>query len=247
MNHEPMYPAGVPAAVSVFMTACWILTVGFSVVLYVLQSAGSYGIAKRRGIHHPWLAWIPVGILWIWGCISDQFQYLVKGRIRNRRKVLLTLGLVILGLAVAWGVVMGFLIAGLVERAFTVSLEQTVAELLPLMLAALGLLAVLAVVQLVMTILQYIVLYNVYYSCDPANSVMFEVLSIVFPGTLPFFLFFSRKRELGMPPRKKPVPPAAPVMAEPAVTDTPAEEAPASEPAEEVPASQPENPEETED
>ena len=63
----------------------------FSIVSYILTSLGTYTIAERRGIRHPWLTWIPVGNLWILGSISDQYQYIVKGKIKNRRKALLGL------------------------------------------------------------------------------------------------------------------------------------------------------------
>lgn len=56
-----------------------------SVTIYVLEALGIYTIAKRRGIHNPWLAWIPVAQYWILGSISDQYQYVVKGNVRNRR------------------------------------------------------------------------------------------------------------------------------------------------------------------
>ena len=47
-------------------------------------------------------------------------------------------------------------------------------------------------------------LYDVYTSCTPQNNVVFLVLSILFSVTEPFFLFFNRNRDDGMPPRKQP-------------------------------------------
>ena len=46
-------------------------------------------------------------------------------------------------------------------------------------------------------------LYDVYRSMDPSNSVLFLVLSILFGVTEPFFLFFNRNKDLGMPPRRE--------------------------------------------
>jgi hypothetical protein len=46
-------------------------------------------------------------------------------------------------------------------------------------------------------------LYDVYRSLDPANAVLYLVLSILFSPTEPFFLFFNREKDLGMPPRKR--------------------------------------------
>ena len=71
-----------------FYFGFWIVLMLISIVMYVLQSIGLYKTAKRRGIHNAWLSWLPVGCTWIIGCISDQYQYVVRGKIRNKRKAL---------------------------------------------------------------------------------------------------------------------------------------------------------------
>src|SRR5699024_11895073 len=58
-------------------------------VLYIFQSCSLYSIAKRRGISNPGLAWVPVAFVWILGSVSDQYQYVVRGKVCNRRKILL--------------------------------------------------------------------------------------------------------------------------------------------------------------
>lgn len=39
----------------------------FSFLAYVLTSIGLMNLAKNAGINNPWLAWIPIANLWIWG------------------------------------------------------------------------------------------------------------------------------------------------------------------------------------
>ena len=39
---------------------------------YVLSAAAIYVISRRRGLHKPWLAWIPVVNVWLLGSQSDQ-------------------------------------------------------------------------------------------------------------------------------------------------------------------------------
>ncbi|MED2737870.1 hypothetical protein [Bacillus toyonensis] len=39
----------------------------FSLLAYVLTSVGLMNLAKNAGINNPWLAWIPIANLWIWG------------------------------------------------------------------------------------------------------------------------------------------------------------------------------------
>ena len=72
-----------------------------AVVVYVFQSIGLYTIAKRRGIQNPWLAWLPIGSEWIAGSIADQYRYVVKGEVKNKRKTLLILNIInaVIGLA----------------------------------------------------------------------------------------------------------------------------------------------------
>ena len=72
-----------------------------SVALYVLQAIGLYTIAKRRGIRHAWLAWVPVACLWILGGISDEFKTRITGRAHNKRKALTILSVVLVALYLA--------------------------------------------------------------------------------------------------------------------------------------------------
>jgi hypothetical protein len=39
----------------------------FSFLAYILTSIGLMNLAKNAGINNPWLAWIPIANLWIWG------------------------------------------------------------------------------------------------------------------------------------------------------------------------------------
>lgn len=72
-----------------------------SVAMYVLQAWGMYTIAKRRGIRHAWLAWIPFGSAWILGCISDDFKTRRTGKKHGLRIAILVLSIAMVVLAVA--------------------------------------------------------------------------------------------------------------------------------------------------
>ncbi len=47
-----------------------------------------------------------------------------------------------------------------------------------------------------------IAMYDLYTSCNPEKKVLFLVLGIIFGFLEPFFIFFNRNREWGMPPRR---------------------------------------------
>ena len=170
-----------------------------NVAAYVLTALALYTIARRRGIDKAWLAWVPVANCWILGSLSDQYQYVVKGRDKSKRKVLLILKLltavlVLTALVMAMTVAAGVILAGNEARA----MENINGPIL----AILGLIVPVAGLSIAETVIRYMALYDIYRSLDPSNSVLFLVLSIFIGITEPFFLFFNRQKDDGMPPRK---------------------------------------------
>lgn len=137
---------------------------------YFLESPGIYAIARRRGIPHPWLAWIPLGKFWLKGCISDQYQYAARGKRTNRRWLVLILLLV--EIAAAWGTL----------KSGDLQTVIIMAVLLPIP----------------SVILHGIALYDLYASCDPDNRKLYFVLSILFGFTRPLFVLACRKKDGGM-------------------------------------------------
>ena len=176
----------------------------FGIVSYVLTALALYTIAKRRGLNKPWLAWIPVVDVWLLGSLSDQYQYVVRGRNRSKRKSLLVLGILSFVLGIAVIILAISLLTQLVLAAMQGVSEEYLLDLImgPL-LSMLGLCLPMAGIGIAYTILYYMALYDVYKSLDPSNCVLYLVLSILISVTLPFFLFFNRNKDGGMPPRKQ--------------------------------------------
>lgn len=175
-----------------------------SLASYVLTALALYTIAQRRGIHKPWLAWIPVVNCWLLGSLSDQYQYVVKGENKSKRKFLLGLSIanVVLGITICVTSVVMVVkaIFGLSDYA---SDEAVISAILGPTMTILGLCIPLLGVSIAYAIIRYMVLYDIYKSLDPSNCVLFLVLSILFSVTEPFFLFFNRNKDLGMPPRRQ--------------------------------------------
>ncbi len=184
----------------------YVMVIGLALGQYVLQSLGTYAMAKRRGIRHPWLSWLPVGSDWMWGCLADQYQYVAKGRIKNRRKVLVVLSLITIVLsATILGLYVGILVkiasnANLIQ---VMSTQQITQLFLGEFLAMLALAGLINVLSIVLAVFRYIALYDMYVSCVPGSAVLYLVLSIVFSFLMPLFLFLCRKKDEGMPPRKQ--------------------------------------------
>ena len=180
----------------------FVLAMLFACVSYVMTSYTTYTIAMRRGIKHPWLAWIPYGDMWILGSIADQYQYVARGQVKSRRKVLLGLQIAGSVLAVA---VFGTYVYIIAEMLFNfgsdfgmMDVAGIAVALVIMLLAAIALL----VLAILIVVFRYISLYNLFASCWPSCSVAFILLSIFLPVIEPFLIFACRKKDLGMPPRK---------------------------------------------
>lgn len=191
----------------VIYMAVILVSVLVGIAMYVLRSLSLYTIAKRRGLNHPWLAWIPVGTEWIIGSVSDQYKYVTQGKQQSRRKVLLVLTIA--------GMVLGVYAAGItVSRMLEVIIrldtmgnggEMSDAMALRLalsMLSGLGGGLAAGILGIVAYVFREMCMYDLFKSCDPKNVVLFLVLSIFFGFTEPFFLLACRNKDLGMPPRK---------------------------------------------
>lgn len=46
---------------------------------WVLEGIAYQAMARRRGLRHRWLVWLPVGRDWVQGSLSDQYQYTWSG------------------------------------------------------------------------------------------------------------------------------------------------------------------------
>lgn len=212
---EGMEGAAVGAAgvVTGILLIVWFLAMGFSLVMYVLNAVGLYRIAKRRGIHHAWLAWVPIGCNWLLGSISDHYQYVAKQKVTSKRKVLLILSLILVACLFV-------LIGGVV--ALVLATEGMAGDAAMVLAVALMLIAYLGMLGLAIaiTVFCYIAYYDLFRSCKPGNAVLFLVLGIIFNVTLAFFVFACSKSDEGMPERR-PRDPAPQIPDVPAAPETP--------------------------
>ena len=192
-SYMPDAASGAAAGIitGVFLIV-YFLAMAFSVVSYVLSAVGMYRIAKRRGIHHAWLAWIPVGSNWLLGSISDHYQYVTKQKPTRRRKVLLTLSLITLG---AGSVLLG----GGITAAILLSEEANIALAIVLVVVAYF---VVMGLSIAISVISYIAYYDLFRSCKPGNAVLFLILGVIFNVALPFFVFFISHSDEGMPARR---------------------------------------------
>ena len=172
-----------------------------SIGIYIVSSLSMHAMAKRRFIDKPWLAWIPIGNLWILGSIADHYQLCAKGRVKARRKVLLLTWIVMMVITVAM-MILGFQTG----KALLQVIDRASGQIVGNWFGAIGshliwfaaLYLLLMAAAIVQVVFAYICYYDLFASCDPGNAVLYLVLSIVFPVVLPVFLFACRHKEKGL-------------------------------------------------
>lgn len=148
---------------------------------YILTGISLYSLAYRRGIARPWLAWLPGMRLYILGCISDQYQAIVRGKQKNKRTILLVLVFLLLIAFCAMHI-----------AAPTAEASADLLLFLLIFVPAWGATAALVVIS-------FLAMHDVFVSCDPKHATLYLVLSIVFSITQPVFLFVCRNKDLGFP------------------------------------------------
>lgn len=181
-----------------------------SIAAYVLQSLSLYNIAKRRCIKKPWLAWLPVGYSWILGSISDQYRYVAKGQVKNKRKALLVLEILC---AVMGAACFALMIVALGEMFSTIGdwqmRDDVFGAIVGTMLGAWGAAMAVYGLRIAIMVISYMADYDLYRSCEPKNAVVYLVLGIIFSITRPVFMIVCSKKDEGMPPRKAQTAPVA--------------------------------------
>lgn len=148
---------------------------------YVLTGISLHGIAKRRGIERPWIAWVPMMQMYTLGCISDQYQAIVLGKQKNKRALMPLLVLVLLIAFCAMHI-----------EVLSAEAEDSLLPFLLIFVPAWCAGAALVVIS-------FMALYDLYVSCDPKHATVFLIFSILFSVTQPFFLLACRKKDLGFP------------------------------------------------
>ena len=194
----------VVTVMMIFYLIYYLVMFAICIASYVLQSVGLYSIAKRRGIKHPGVAWLPVGCDWIMGCISDQYRYVVKGQVKNKRKALLVLEIIMWAVYILLFVlIVGVMIQTLGSAFQPGDLQDPdSAGMIAFVLGIMGLSVLILGLCIPIGVIRYMALYDLYTSCEPRNNVVYLVLNIFISITVPILLFVCRKKDLGMPPRK---------------------------------------------
>lgn len=136
-------------------------------------------IAKRYGIRHTWLTWIPCVNIWVQGSISDKWRMAEKDQKKSRRKSLLVLRILqlLLWAGFAWFVAGGIRdAAGILEE----GASQSVAKYMVVYAIMDGFWCLIPalILGLVNHVRKQMALYDIYAAFAPERRVLYLILSI---------------------------------------------------------------------
>ncbi len=140
----------------------------------LFSSIALFRIARIQGLQSAWVAWVPLGSLWVMGSIADQHQKLLHGR-RGFLRWVLMLHTVCSGLllyVVAFSSPLAAALEGLAVQYL----------LIPMILSIGGIVAV------------YIALHKVYKCSAIVDSEAFTILGVLFSLPTPFLLWHTARK-----------------------------------------------------
>ncbi len=158
-----------------FILLLYVLVLGISLADYILRSLGQLRLAKKMGVSHSWLSWIPIGREWILGSLVDAVD---RKRGLNRRwrvailvtELLMFLFVTIYYVAVFASVMMGAMMYWGEDVMMGLMLVVIYAGMIPLMLSSVALI-----------VLQVACEYKIYDELCPAKTVKYLLLSFLVP------------------------------------------------------------------
>lgn len=187
----------------------YLFSLFYSLAVYIIQSLSLHSIADRRGISHAWLAWIPIGNLWILGSISDDYQLRAHHKLKNKRKALMWLSAGIFVAYIVFIVAVILCVFNGVDAGYNNYDDATdFMKVFGSLGLALVVMLVMCGVAVALSVIQYICYYDLFRSCEPDNAVLYLILTILTGICLPIFLLICKNKDEGFP--KRPAPPVVP-------------------------------------
>jgi len=167
-----------------------IFFVVINLILWIFQAIGLQRLGNRNNINNSWVAWLPIGDLWVLGKISDTRKNFWKIEDTGKLFVIISVVQIIIGVIMLLGGVSAFF----TNLSFDLLAESEIfsyilyggIEFFDFLFGLSGGLILL---------LKFWSLYNVYSKYKGDKGVIFLILSIIFQFMIPIFLFAIRNEE----------------------------------------------------
>ena len=188
-------PEAFRILLSVLCVISVIVTV-FALIMYIFEAIGLYSVAKRRGLKHPFMAWIPYTNTYLFGKTAEQYETAVKGKSKNYKAILLSLSIILTAVSVLFSVVIYALSNSIVYLALAQDCAYN-SDATVLIISLILLYIAMLVVSVIYSVFYFIALHKIYRSFSTKSSTLLLIFSIIFPVIVPFVIFASRKKDDG--------------------------------------------------
>ncbi len=157
---------------------------------YVMSSIGYMRLAERRNIKNGWLIWLPIARNWAMGAVADSYDE-TKGIKRRFRIFLVVFSAVKLAVTIAIGSYVGMLAPYIIKYGLDLFIyaPENYALLVPFIFAIPGI----AIACVIYKVCYLISLYKTFESTDTQKSLVYTILSGVFPFVSGLLVLLSRE------------------------------------------------------
>ena len=143
---------------------------------------------------------------WLLGSLSDQYQYLAKGKIRYNRRWLLGLSIPINVVSAAAWVIFVIALPFIFSSDSFLPYLEVFASTDPATTLYTGFMGILNLVSIGFVVFRSLALYDLFSSSYPRYKIPLLLLSILIDNTTPILIFAVRDNDSGMPPRRVAIP-----------------------------------------
>ena len=153
-----------------FLMIIVVITIALGIIAYIFTSLSLYKIAQNRRIPNPWMAWIPIVNGYLLGNIADDINA-YSNKNSNYKIILLVTNIITSG------------VGGIMFAVISTTLNDGSHFTL-----------ILRLILLAQTIIQLFALYIIFKDYKPNSAVVYLILCIFIPISLPFILYSLRNK-----------------------------------------------------
>lgn len=186
----------------------YLFTMAYAAFSYVGVSLGGSRMARKVGMNHPWMFWVPGANVYALGKLADTQASLCEGKTTKFRKKLLVWTIILASAAVIWAIALTVTTAiaavnGLLDDSGNVIVSDfsgntaLIGYFVALLISSL----LLIVPFVIYLVVYYKSLYRIYKLYAPGGAVGFTVLSFFAEPAIPILFLILSGKDPVLPPQ----------------------------------------------
>lgn len=186
----------------------YLFTLAYGAFAYVGMSLGGSRMARKVGMNHPWMFWVPGANVYALGKLADTQASLCEGKTTKFRKKLLVWTIILAASAILWAIVMTVIVAmaavnGLLDDSGNLITLDGAGDtaMISFSLALLVSSLLFFIPYIIYLVVYYKSLYRIYKLYAPGGAVGFTVLSFFAEPAIPILFLILSGKDPVLPPQ----------------------------------------------